>query len=37
MHLIFDAVLPVLRDEGVLDEATERTLFVDNPVRWLTG
>ncbi len=35
MHLIFDAVLPVLRDEGVLDEATEQTLFVDNAVRWL--
>jgi phosphotriesterase-related protein len=37
MHLIFDAVLPVLREDGVLDEATERTLFVENPVRWLTG
>jgi phosphotriesterase-related protein len=37
MSLIFDAVLPVLREEGVLDEAAEKTIFEDNPVRWLTG
>jgi phosphotriesterase-related protein len=37
MSLIFTAVLPVLRDEGVLDESAERTIFEENPVRWLTG
>jgi phosphotriesterase-related protein len=37
MTLVFDEVLPALREEGVLDDAVERTLFVDNPRRWLTG
>jgi phosphotriesterase-related protein len=37
MTLVFDEVLPWLREQGVLDEAVERTLFVDNPRRWLTG
>ena len=37
MTLVFDEVLPWLREQGVLDEAAERTLFVENPRRWLTG
>jgi phosphotriesterase-related protein len=37
MTLVFDEVLPRLREEGVLDEATERTIFVDNPRRWMAG
>jgi phosphotriesterase-related protein len=37
MTMVFDQVLPVLRDAGVLDDAVEHTLFVDNPRRWLTG
>jgi phosphotriesterase-related protein len=35
MTLVFDEVLPVLREEGVLDEAAETTIFVENPGRWL--
>jgi phosphotriesterase-related protein len=35
MTLVFDEVLPALREEGVLDEATEKTVFVENPGRWL--
>jgi predicted metal-dependent phosphotriesterase family hydrolase len=30
-------VLPVLREQGVLDDDVFRTLFVENPRRWLTG
>jgi phosphotriesterase-related protein len=37
MTLVFDEVLPGLREEGVLDEGVERTIFVDNPRRWLAG
>jgi phosphotriesterase-related protein len=37
MTLIFDEVLPALRDEGALDEATERRILVDNPRRWIAG
>jgi len=37
MTLVFDEVLPALREEGVLDDDVERTLFVDNPRRWLTA
>ena len=37
MTLVFDEVLPTLREEGVLDEAVERTLLVENPRRWLAG
>jgi phosphotriesterase-related protein len=37
MTLVFDEVLPWLRDQGVLDEATERTIFTDNPRRWMAG
>jgi phosphotriesterase-related protein len=37
MTMIFDHVFPVLREAGVLDEAVERTLLVDNPRRWIAG
>jgi phosphotriesterase-related protein len=37
MTLVFDEVLPALRDEGALDEATERRILVDNPRRWIAG
>ena len=37
MTLVFDEVLPALREEGVMDEATERTIFVDNARRWMAG
>jgi phosphotriesterase-related protein len=35
MSLIFEEVLPWLRDQGVLDDAVFRTVFVENPARWL--
>jgi phosphotriesterase-related protein len=35
MTLVFDSVLPWLREQGVLDDDTERTLLVDNPRRWM--
>ena len=37
MTLVFDEVLPALREEGVMDDDTERTIFVDNPRRWMAG
>jgi len=37
MTLVFDEVVPVLHELGVMDDATFRTLFVENPRRWLTG
>src|SRR4051794_4409864 len=37
MTLVFDEVFPALREEGVWDDAVERTVLVDNPRRWLTG
>jgi phosphotriesterase-related protein len=37
MTLVFDEVIPALREEGVLDDAVQRTLFVDNPRRWLAA
>jgi phosphotriesterase-related protein len=37
MTLVFDEVLPALREQGVLDDAVFQTIFVDNPRRWLTG
>src|SRR3954447_3017996 len=37
MTLVFDEVLPAMREQGVLDEDVERTLLVDNPRRWLTA
>ncbi len=35
MTLVFDEVLPALRETGVLDDATEKTIFEENPGRWL--
>jgi phosphotriesterase-related protein len=37
MTLVFDEVIPALRDEGVLDDEAFRTIFVENPKRWLTA
>jgi phosphotriesterase-related protein len=37
MTIVHDTVLPVLREEGVLDDETERKIFVDNPRRWMAG
>lgn len=36
MSLVHSRVLPALR-EGGMTEAQERTMLVENPVRWLTG
>ncbi len=35
MTLVFDQVLPWLREEGVLDDETESKIFVDNPRDWI--
>lgn len=37
MTLVFDEVVPALRELGVFDDATFQTIFVENPVRWLTA
>lgn len=37
MTLVFDEVLPALREQGALDDAAFQTIFVENPRRWLTG
>ena len=37
VSLIFEQVLPVLREQGVLDDDAFRRIFVENPRRWLTG
>jgi phosphotriesterase-related protein len=37
MSLVFEEVVPALVERGALDEDGVRTLFVDNPRRWLTG
>jgi phosphotriesterase-related protein len=37
MTLVFDEVVPALREPGVLDDAVFHTVFVDNPKRWLTA
>jgi phosphotriesterase-related protein len=37
MTLVFDEVIPALRELGVMDDATFRTIFVENPRRWLTA
>ncbi|MDQ2895598.1 MAG: phosphotriesterase [Actinomycetota bacterium] len=33
--LIFEEVLPWLREQGVMDDAVFQTIFVANPARWL--
>jgi phosphotriesterase-related protein len=35
MTLVFDEVVPALREQGVLDDAAFHTIFVENPRRWL--
>jgi phosphotriesterase-related protein len=37
MTLVFDEVVPALRELGVLDDDVFNTLFVENPRRWLAG
>jgi phosphotriesterase-related protein len=37
MTLVFDEVVPSLREQGVMDDATFQTIFVENPKRWLTA
>ena len=37
MTLVFDEVLPTLREAGVLTDEHVETIFVDNPRRWLVG
>jgi phosphotriesterase-related protein len=37
MTLVFDEVIPALRDQGVLDDHAFHTIFVENPKRWLTA
>jgi phosphotriesterase-related protein len=37
MTLVFDQVLPALREEGALSDEHVGTIFVDNPRRWLTA
>jgi phosphotriesterase-related protein len=37
MTLVFDEVVPTLREQGVLDDQVFQTIFVENPRRWLTA
>jgi len=37
MTLVFEEVVPALREMGVMDDAVFDTIFVDNPRRWLVG
>ncbi len=37
MTLVFDEVVPALREMGVMDDAAFQTIFVENPRRWLTA
>ena len=37
MTLVFDEVVPSLREMGVMDDAVFNTIFVENPARWLTS
>ena len=37
MTLVFDEVVPALREQGVMDDETFHTIFVENPKRWLTA
>jgi len=37
MTLVFDEVVPALREQGVLDDPTFDTIFVQNPKRWLSS
>lgn len=37
MTLVFEEVVPWLREQGALDDASFQTIFVENPKRWLTA
>jgi phosphotriesterase-related protein len=37
MTLVFDEVVPTLREQGVMDDQTFHTIFTENPKRWLTA
>lgn len=37
MTLVFDEVVPALREQGAIDDAAFHTVFVENPKRWLTA
>jgi phosphotriesterase-related protein len=37
MTLVFDEVVPTLREQGVMDDVTFHTIFTENPKRWLTA
>jgi phosphotriesterase-related protein len=37
MTLVFDEVVPALREQGVMDDQTFQTIFTENPRRWLTA
>jgi phosphotriesterase-related protein len=37
MTLVFDEVVPALREQGVMDDGVYETIFVQNPRRWLTA
>ncbi len=37
MTLVFDEVVPALREQGVLDDEVFQTIFVENPRRWLAA
>jgi phosphotriesterase-related protein len=37
MTLVFDEVVPALREAGAMDDAVFNTIFVENPARWLTA
>lgn len=37
MTLVFDEVVPALREDGAMDDASFDTVFVENPKRWLTA
>ena len=37
MTLVFDEVVPALRELGVVDDDVFNTIFVENPRRWLVG
>jgi phosphotriesterase-related protein len=37
MTLVFDEVVPALREMGVMDDALFSTIFVENPRRWITA
>jgi phosphotriesterase-related protein len=37
MTLVFEEVVPALRELGVMDDAVFQTVFAENPRRWLTA